>query len=93
MGPGSFDPGNMNWGMKEGKHNVPSMGPGSFDPGNDIIAEKFGLNMIPSMGPGSFDPGNEGYRLDDGGVFGAFNGAGVFRPRKCRATRTKERLK
>ena len=36
----------------------------------------------PSMGPGSFDPGSKAHDHRTGRHHGAFNGAGVFRPRK-----------
>ncbi len=40
-----------------------------------------------SMGPGSFDPGNKQVKITDSRIPRSFNGAGVFRPRKCwRAT-------
>ena len=37
-----------------------------------------------SMGPGSFDPGSKNVTPSASRSAGGFNGAGVFRPRKCR---------
>ena len=39
---------------------------------------------LASMGPGSFDPGSHCSALPNHAIYCRFNGAGVFRPRKCR---------
>ena len=42
-----------------------------------------------SMGPGSFDPGNQLLQRNLNQAYPGFNGAGVFRPRKCRRQRNR----
>ena len=63
-----------------------SMGPGSFDPGNVATGGQIPPDCDQaSMGPGSFDPGNDICVFRCRGNGSRFNGAGVFRPRKCPA--------
>ena len=60
-----------------------SMGPGSFDPGNEAHNSGLCDKTDASMGPGSFDPGNPALASRPSCASACFNGAGVFRPRKC----------
>ncbi len=59
------------------------MGPGSFDPGNAPGVDCDNCGCRASMGPGSFDPGNDWIAMQQQKQAAGFNGAGVFRPRKC----------
>ena len=64
-----------------------SMGPGSFDPGNASRQHPRQPHRLASMGPGSFDPGNKHIDQASPVAGEGFNGAGVFRPRKCPSCR------
>ena len=59
------------------------MGPGSFDPGSRPSTRRPRRLSVASMGPGSFDPGSRLYHAPTLTAPPGFNGAGVFRPRKC----------
>ena len=83
MGPGSFDPrkygsqpakDQARWPLQWGRGlSTPEVWGGGRPP-----VRRRG----PSMGPGSFDPGSSHVDTFDGRRPNAFNGAGVFRPRK-----------
>ncbi len=82
MGPGSFDPGNAIASATSMTFFAASMGPGSFDPGNangeKHIAPYCGLQW--GRGLSTPEIGRDGR---SGNQPQGFNGAGVFRPRKC----------
>ena len=86
MGPGSFDPGNRPDDLQAFHQHLASMGPGSFDPGNWLSARlrrpttrrlQWGRGLST---PEIDRPPGHGTTMRPG-----FNGAGVFRPRKCTA--------
>ena len=78
MGPGSFDPGNIDSLSRSTQHKRASMGPGSFDPGNSADSDSKPQKQPASMGPGSFDPGNRCASRRPIAPPSRFNGAGVF---------------
>ena len=85
MGPRSFDRGNrLRW-LLTCSLTTASMGPRSFDRGNDGQGLVDRAEKMASMGPRSFDRGNGYYKWRRGCSLERFNGAAVFRPRKCAA--------
>ena len=65
---------------------VASMGPGSFDPGSSITSVRLNLPASLQWGRGLSTPEVREFGMLLRKVPG-FNGAGVFRPRKCRIVR------
>ena len=83
MGPGSFDPGSSFDAVKGKCYDGLQWGRGLSTPEvKDCQADRR-INHRLQWGPGSFDPGSVSRSPQPSLLSAAFNGAGVFRPRKC----------
>ena len=86
MGPGSFDPGNMNHLPPPGQAGELQWGRGLLTPEMRQVAMFAGVPWPASMGPGSFDPGNMTNERQRPTPTPASMGPGSFDPGNVQAT-------